>query len=304
MSTPTTTPPAEPELAGPSLPISLEGLGRPIKGPSAFGSDWRRFLQLTWALAITDFKLKFFGSVLGYFWQLMRPLMLFGILYFVFDVAFDVGDGVRFYPVSLLLGIVLYGFFTEATTGSVRSISMRENLVRKIEFPRLAVPMATVLTALFNVTLNLLTVGVFLVLSGGRPEWSWLLLPPIVAVLAIWASGIAMILSSFFVRYRDVEPIWDVVMQALFYAAPIIYTIDMVREKAGEDAVRAIAINPFTAVLLQARHDFLDHGAYPSAANALDSTALVLVPLAIVVATVALGLWVFVRQAPHIAEDL
>src|SRR3954469_14377184 len=113
--------------------------GNEIKGPSALGSDGRRLLRLTWTLAVTDFKLRFFGSVLGYLWQLMRPLLLFGVLYTVFSLFFDVGDDVRFYPIALLLGIVLFNFMAESTAGSVRSLVTRESLVRKIEFPRLAV---------------------------------------------------------------------------------------------------------------------------------------------------------------------
>ena len=147
---------------------AIEGLGPPIKGPTALGSDPRRLLRLTWALAVTDWRLRFFGSALGYLWSFVQPLMLFGVLYTVFSVLLNFSGDERFYPVALLLGIVLYSFLNEATGGAVRSLVNRENLVRKIEFPRLAVPMATVLTACFNLGLNLVPVTVFLSPAAGR----------------------------------------------------------------------------------------------------------------------------------------
>jgi ABC-2 type transport system permease protein len=284
-------------------PITTEGLGRPIRGPSALGSDLRRFRQLTWTLAVTDFRLRFFGSVLGYLWQLMRPLMLFGVLYVVFSQVFDLSGDVRYFPVALLLGIVLYGFFAEATSGSVRSLVDRENLVRKIEFPRLAVPLATVLTAIFNLGLNLIPVLIFLLAAGGRPHWSWLELIPLVAVMAVFATGIAMILSSLFVRYRDIEPIWDVVLQVMFYVSPIIYMLQTVTDKGGEGVTRAMLCNPFAAILQQARHAFIDPS-HISLTHAMNDDLLLLVPLAIVVGVFVIGYRIFDRQAPRIAENL
>src|SRR3954454_21227448 len=196
-------------------------VGEPIKGPTALGSSPERLLRLTWALAVTDFRLRFFGSALGYLWSLMQPLMLFGVLYTVFSVLLDFSGGERYYPVALLLGIVCFSFLGEATNGAVRSLVSRENLVRKIEFPRLAVPLATVLTACFNFGLNLIPVAVFLLASGGRPRWTWLELPLLLAVLGARPAAIAMLLSALFVRYRDIEPIWTVVLQVIFYITPI-----------------------------------------------------------------------------------
>jgi ABC-2 type transport system permease protein len=278
-------------------------LGRQIKGPSAVGTDWRRFWQLTWTLAITDFKLRFFGSVLGYLWQLMRPLMLFGVLYFVFSEFLNFGSDVRFYPVALLLGIVLYTFFAEATSQSVRSIVNRENLVRKIEFPRLAVPLATVITASFNLALNLVPVFVFLLASGGSVRWSWLELPFIIAGLTVFILGLSMVLSSLFVRYRDIEPIWDVILQILFYASPIFYTVQVLRDKGGEGIATAVMCTPFAAALQQARHALVDPS-HLSTAQILGSSAWLLVPLGIAVGTFLLGYAIFRRQAPRIAELL
>jgi ABC-2 type transport system permease protein len=277
--------------------------GRLVKGPSALGSDPRRLVTLMLALAVTDFKLRFFGSVLGYFWQLMRPLLLFGVLYTVFSLFFEVGDEVRFYPITLLLGIVLFNFMAEATTGSVRSLVARENLVRKIEFPRLAVPTSTVLTALFNLGLNLLPVFVFLLAAGGRPRWSWLELPFLVVLLVLFASGLAMLLSALFVRYRDIEPIWDVALQLLFYGSPVLYTLQMVSDRTSPAVAHLLAVNPFTSLMQQMRHAIIDPSNL-SAAQALGGQARVLVPLSLIAVLLALGYRVFNREAPRVAEDL
>jgi ABC-2 type transport system permease protein len=278
--------------------------GNQIKGPSALGSDWRRLFRLTYTLAVTDFKLRFFGSALGYLWQLMRPLMMFGILYTVFSVFLSFDGNVQYYSVGLLTGIVLFTFLADSTSGAVKSIVNRENLVRKIEFPRLAVPMAQVLQGLFNLVLNLLPVFIFYIASGGRPRWQWLLLPPIVLIFAVFASGLAMLLSALYVRARDVDPIWDVVMQAMFYATPIFYTLDVVREKTHGNAVPEILIsNPFAAILQQFRNAMLDTS-WETPARVYSSDWMLLVPIAIIAITVVLGSWVFARQAPLIAEEL
>ncbi|HEX8158905.1 MAG TPA: ABC transporter permease [Solirubrobacteraceae bacterium] len=278
--------------------------GTRVRGPTALGDDPRRLLRLTWTLATTDFKLRFFGSALGYLWQLMRPLMLFGILYVVFTQFLNFAGPERFYGVSLLLGIVLYNFFSEATGGAVKSILNREQLVRKIDFPRLAVPLSTVLQALFNLGLNMVPVLVFLIAQGGRPRLSWLALPVLVLVLATMGLGLAMLLSSLYVRYRDIEPIWDVVLQALFYATPILYTAEYVKGKAGETAVQLLlALNPFAAIVQESKHVLIDPS-HPSTTSFFGSTALVLLPLAMIVATFAIGYAVFAREAPRIAEDL
>src|SRR4051812_15143911 len=205
-------------------------LGNRIKGPSALGSDRRRFWHLTWTLAVTDWKLRFFGSALGYLWSVFRPLLLFGVLYGVFTAFFTL-DIVPFYPEALLLGIVLFSFFNEATKGCVNALVAREPLVRKIEFPRAAVPLSVVLGASFNLALNLLPVFVFLLIDGGQVRWTWLELIPLIALLAVFTTGVGMLLSALFVRYRDIEPIWDVVLQVMFYATPIFYPIELVLKK-------------------------------------------------------------------------
>lgn len=287
----------------PASPAAAAALPQPILGPSALGTDLRRLWVLAWTLAVTDFKLKFFGSVLGYLWQLMRPLLLFSVLYVVFSQVLDVTGGLPDYPVALLLGIVLFQFFTEATAASVRAVVYRENLIRKVEFPRMAIPLSTVLTSVFNLGLNLIPVLVFLFFAGGTPRLSWLEVPFILALLIALAFGLSMLLSALFIRFRDVEPIWDVTLQALFYATPILYSIQVVIDKAGITAARIMMLSPLAAVIQQARHALVSP-AYLSSGQIFSTALWFLVPVAITAATIVVGWIVFSRAAGRMAEDL
>ncbi len=279
--------------------MSVE-LGPAIPGPSALGGSPRRFVYLALTLAVTEFKLRFFGSALGYLWQLVRPLMLFGVLYLVFTQFVKVGGRVPFYPVVLLGNIVLFTFFQEGT-GAVGSVVDRESLVRKIHFPRMAIPVSVVLTAGFNLVLNLCVVMVFALASGVHPRWSWLQAPLLVALLAVLVLGLAMLLSALYVRYRDIKPIWEVVLQALFYATPVIYAVEAL---GVSDRIRElIMMNPIAAILEQFRHAVIDPGA-PTAAEAAGGTLHLLVPLGVLMAAFVVGYRVFDRAAPRIAEEL
>ena len=285
----------------PELPLSPKA--RRMRGPSAFGGTPRRFWNLTWMLAVTDFRMSYFGSVLGYLWSLMRPLLFFGVLYVVFSKVLRVGGNIRDYPVVLLLNIVLFSFFGEATGQSVASMVVREPLVRKMQFPRMVVPLATVLTSTINLLLNLGAVLVFLLVYGIRPMWTWLLFPLLLIPLILFAAGMAMLLSSLYVRYRDVAPIWTVVSQLLFYGTPIIYTIEKVQEQSLS-AAHLVMLNPLACILQTARKWVIDPHV-ESAVTAVGGPARFLLgPVLIFLVVIVVGLWVFNRQAPHIAEEL
>jgi ABC-2 type transport system permease protein len=303
MSAPT----AEP--ASLTTPLTPEQLGHRIKGPSALGANPKRLWHLTWALAKTEFKLAFFGSVLGYLWQLMRPLLLFGVIYVVISSAFNNKfSATPFYPVSLLLGIVLFTFYSESSGGAVASLVNRENLVRKIEFPRLAVPLATVITALFNVTLNMIPVIAFLLAAGAPVRLSWLELPLLIAMLASFTAGLGMILSVGYVRYRDVRPIWEVVLQMTFYASGIFFPISSVDHSykvlgLHVNLAHVLMANPFVTILVQAKHALIGPS-YLTATSAIGGGAMILIPIGIWLAVIVGGFVIFDRQAPRVAEQL
>lgn len=299
-------------MSSQSSAYSHSDLGRPIRGPRALTDDWSRFWHLTYNIARNEFKLKFYGSVLGYLWQVIRPLLLFGVLYIFFVVVGKVGKGPNpgehQYGVQLLGSIILFTFFSEATVGAVRSVVDRESLVRKIQFPRLAIPLSVTLLAFFNLVLNLIVVFIFALISGISPMWSWFELPFILAVLVVFSAGIAMLLSAMYVNFRDVQPIWDVASQVIFYASPLIIPLEEVQSKLSDGGFRHVLyhiylLNPLVAIFQQFRHAIVNHAAV-SAQAALGGWVQLLVPMGIVVAVFVIGFVVFNRSAPHIAENL
>jgi len=294
--------------SGYSLP-PVEHLGTPIRGPRALDDSWSRFWHLSYNIARSEFKLKFFGSALGYLWQVVRPLLLFGVLYVFFVEIFHVdrakGAASHFYGAQLLGSIVLFTCFGEATSTAVRSVVDRENLVRKIQFPRLAIPISVVLLALFNLALNLVVVMIFAVVAGVQPMLSWLELPLIVLMLTVLTTGVSMLLSALYVRFRDISPIWEVLSQILFYSSPVIIPAETVREKLGAGSLlyHIYTLNPLVAIFQQFRHAMINHATL-SAGQIMGSWAALLEPMALVAAIIVIGFWYFNREAPHIAEDL
>lgn len=270
-----------------------------VPGPSALGGGWRRFLDLLFLIAVNDFKKTYFGTALGYIWSLARPLMLFAVLLFVFTRIFRIGSEVAFYPVLLLFNIVMISFVQEATQGSVASVVNQESVVRKTHFPRLVIPLAVVMTSLFNFGTNLIAVLIFIVAFGVVLTWTWLLFPLIVLSLFVFTMAVSMLLSALYVRYRDVGIIWSVMVTVLFYATPVLYPID----KVPPEYIDWLLINPLTPIFEQARHWVID----PSAPGAVAAAGSVwkLLPAAFIYLTVCVaGVWVFRREAPRIAEEL
>src|SRR5262245_18082608 len=191
---------------------------RDVTGPSALGGGWRRLLDLVLLMSVTEFKRTYFGTALGYLWSIARPLMLFGVLLVVFTHVFRLGSAVPNYPVLLLFNIVVFGFFQEATMSAVTSVVSHEGIVRKTPFPRLAIPRSVVGTSLFSLGLNRVVVFVFILAFGIAPSWTWLPLPVVVGGMFVITSGVAMIVSSMYPRFRDMSIIWAVASTALFYA--------------------------------------------------------------------------------------
>lgn len=287
--------------AVPTPPAAVEPARR-VTGPAAVSRDWRRFGHLALTLALMDWKLRFFGSALGYFWSLLRPLMLFGILYFVFSRVLRVGGDVPDYPLQLLIGVLLFTYFSEVTGGAVTSLVDEETLVRKVSFPRMVIPVSVALTASFNLALNLVTIGAFVVLGGVEPRQSWIFVPIPLLLLVVLATGVALLLSALYVPFRDIKPIWEVLLQALFYVTPVFYPVQLLLSY-NRDIAHAVMSNPLAALVQETRHLILGDAA-PSAGAAIGSEPRLLIPAAILVIVSALGFWVFHRMAPRLAEGL
>jgi ABC-2 type transport system permease protein len=276
---------------------------REIQGPSALGGGWRRFWDLTWLIAINRFKVSYAGTAIGYVWSLVRPLLLFAVLLFVFTKVIPLGGKIDHYPVLLLFGIMLFSFFSEATQGAVVSVVQEEGVVRRTQFPRLAIPLATVLASVFNLAVSLVAVFIFILAFDVGPYWSWLLLPVLLLPLFVFTCAIAAILSALNVRYRDTAVIWSVGAQALFYATPILYTLSDPSRPSFEKYRWVILLNPLTPIFVQARTWIIDPSA-PSAVSTAGGVPQLLPAAAIFVAICVASVWIFQREAPRMAEEL
>ncbi len=287
-------------LAGEQAREAAAGRAHPITGPRAVGVPVARFAALVWTIAVSEFKLRFYGSALGYLWQLMRPLLLFGVLYLFFTQILRFQD-VEYYPVVLLQGIVIFTFLAEATTGSVTSLVDHEILVRKIQFPRLAIPFAVVLTALFNLLVNYVVVFAFLLIQGGTPQWTWLYeFPLLICILVVLVTAMSTLLAALYVRFRDVRPIWEVLLQTIYFISLVLIPIEAV---SNETLRKLLMMSPFACIVQQLRHAVISPSA-PSVLDVLGNPALLAVPAAIMAILVAVSFTVFDRMAPRIAEEL
>jgi ABC-2 type transport system permease protein len=264
---------------------------------------YRYSLILLRQMVITDFKLRYQGSALGYVWSLLRPLLLFVILYIVFGKFLRIGDGVPHYPVYLLTGIVLWSFFAEITNNGVAAIVNRGDLIRKLNFPKFVIILSTAFSALINLGLNLIVIGFFLYISKVDIGWSALIWSPLL-ILEIFVFGIslAFILSALFVRLRDVNYIWEVLMQAMFYATPIIYPITLVSERWPEVA-KLLLLNPVAQAIQDVRYVAIT----PTTQTLTDLTSniwLALSPFVLVATLAAVAVVFFKKRSPTFAEEV
>jgi ABC-2 type transport system permease protein len=251
-------------------------------------------------LVRTDFKLRYQGSVLGYAWSLLRPMFMFLILYLVFAVIFKVGKDIPNYPIYLLLGIVLWNFFQEVTSQSLGSIVGRGDLIRKIRIPRWMIVLSASIGALINLSLNLLVVLVFVFISGMDLLATSLLLPLFIFEIYVFAVGIGLLLSALFVKYRDISYIWDVFIQAGFYATPILYPIALITNAIVQ---KLIFLNPMAQAIQGARNVFVTTEAI-TINDVWENQWSFLMPLAIVCITLLIGILYFRSQAKDFAENL
>ncbi len=229
----------------------------PDMGQLGRSAELRRIGTLTWTLAITDWRLRFYGSVLGILWTLVKPFAFFGVIYVVFTQIASLDTNVEYYAPYILFAMVLFNFFGEVTGMSVQAFPFRENLLRKMHFPPLVIPLSIAVTALLNLGMTLVAVVIFALISGVTPTWTWLEFPFLIILLTTLALGIGMSLSTLYVRFRDIQPIWDVVGQILFYMSAVLYVATSVPGKYFQ----AFLCNPLAAINTEMRHVLLDHSA-------------------------------------------
>ncbi len=287
-------------VAAPTTAAEPEPELRDVPGPSALGGGVRRSAELLQIIAVNSFKQTYFGTVLGYVWSLARPLLLFAVLVTVFTKVFHIAQ-VPHYPVFLLMNIVIFGFFQEATMIAVGSVVAQESIVRKTQFPRLVIPLAVVLTAMFNLGLNLVVVFAFMLGFGVPPRLTWLLFPLLMVPLVMITVAASMILSSLYPRFRDVAIIWSVFATALFYVTPVLYGVDSL--SAHHTLKRLILANPLAPIFELARKWVIQPDAPGPLQAAGGWAGLIPCVLVFVVLCIA-AVWIFNREAPRIAEQL
>jgi ABC-2 type transport system permease protein len=204
-------------------------------------------------LVATEFKLRYQGSALGYLWSLFRPLFLFGILLVVFGFILKIRSSIEHYPIYLLLGIVLWSFFAEATNNGLQSIVGRGDLIRKINFPKYIIVISGTISALINLGISMVVVAIFMIASGVELRPVALLFPVIILELYLFALAVAFFLAALYVKYRDITYIWELGLQAAFYATPILYPLSFVTDKSLLLA-KLMLLNPMAQIVQDARY--------------------------------------------------
>ena len=253
-------------------------------------------------LTKTDFRLRYQGSVLGYLWALLRPLMMFAILYVVFAKLLRFGGDIPHYPVYLLTGTTMWSFFTECTSQGIQAMVNRGDLIRKISFPKYIVVVSATLTAVINMLINLVVVIIFALINGVEPNWTWLLVPLSLIELYTLALGISFLLGAINVKYRDITSIWDVCIQALFYAVPIIYPITMVAS-TSTIAAKIILLNPIAQAIQDIRHNLITHETITTW-NFVDNAWLQILPIILIAFILALAVVYFRKKSKYFAENV
>ena len=255
-------------------------------------------------LTKTDFKLRYQGSALGYLWALLRPLMMFAILYIVFAKLLKFGGDIPHYPVYLLVGTTFWSFFTECTSQGIQAIVNRGDLIRKVCFPKYIVVVSSTLTAVINVLINLIVIAVFALIDGITPTWTWFLVPVLLFELHCFSLGIAFLLGAINVKYRDITSIWDVCIQALFYAVPIIYPIAMVATSSVA-AAKVILLNPIAQVIQDLRYCIVTKETITTWSFVGEEHFIwKFVPIILVIFMLSLGSWYFRKKSKKFAEEI
>ncbi len=262
--------------------------------------ELRRFWQLTLTMAITDFKLRYYGNALGYFWTLAKPLLLFGVIYVAFTEILTIGDATPLYAPYLITALVLFNYFQETVGQSVTSMVNYEPLIRKVPVPPLAIPLSIALRSFFNLCLNMVAVIFFLAISGVEIQQDWIQFPFLLGALLIFSTAVGSLFANLYVPFRDMGPISEVVLQLLFWGTPIIYTIQDVPSQGLRDI---LMLNPLAVIMTQMRHTLIDPNA-PSAIGAIGGAEKLVFPALILVFTVVASIALHRRVAPQLAEQL
>lgn len=249
-----------------------------------------KYRNLIWVLAWVDFKQRYKNSVLGYFWSLLEPLLMFAILYLVFSNLMTVH--VEHYQLFLLQGIIMWSFFTRSTTASLMAIAGKPQLIKKVYFPRDILVISACITALLMSIFELVVFSVFLLFFHIPLSLNILFLPVVIFLFFLMAVGTALMLSALNVFFRDIQYIWALILQVGFFATPVIYPLSIFPQYL----LKILSYNPLAQVIFVAR-DVTLYSRGPNAASFM---------FVIFIAVVLLGIGyaVFSRFEPRFAEEL
>jgi len=252
----------------------------------------KNYLYLMSVMAITDFKIKYDNSALGYLWSLLKPLLMFGTLYLVFSVF--VRWDVENYKLYLLLGIIVWNFLAEVTLNSMVLLEAKAPILKKIYFPRWIIVIASSLTSLLTLLLNIIVFFIFFVLSGASfQNTTWLLVIYLIEFYVL-VVGLALFLCALFPKFRDIHHIWEVFVQLGFWATPIIYPISIVPEKYHI----LIFLNPAARIIQGCRQALIG----PAGEFLVFTNHIIIVSIA--VCSFVIGLGMFNKLSRSFAEDL
>ena len=255
-------------------------------------------------LVITDFKLRYQGSVMGYLWALLRPLFLFVILYIVFVYFLRIGRGVENWPAALLFGIVMWNFFAEITKQGLKSVVGSGGIIRKINFPKYIIPFSTSISAVINLAINMVLVAIVMLINNVELTWSALEIPLYLLEIYIFGMGIAFLLGTIYVKYRDISYIWDIIMQGLFYGSAIMFPMTRVIKELGSDFIpQILLLNPAAGAINGARIASATP-TLPSLYDLNGSIVVAVAPHIIALATFIIGAMYFKKMSPKFAEDV
>lgn len=251
----------------------------------------------------TDFKLRYQGSLIGHLWSILKPMMLFTIMYLVFIKFLRIDDRSPNAAVGTLFALVNWNFFAEATNMGMLSVVSRGDLLRKMSFPKEIIVLSSVSGAAINYGINLIVVLIFSMISGIMPNPNFLVLLPLFLEIVLLATGIAFILSSLFVKYRDIGPIWEVIMQAGMYGTPIIYSLSYILDRGQASIAKYMMLNPMAQIVQDIRHFIVFQG-NPRGWDLIGNKVIALIPYLLPVVIFALGLFIFKKNAKRFAEIL
>ena len=253
-------------------------------------------------LVKTDFKIRYQNSFLGYLWTLLRPLFLFAILYLVFVKILHAGKGIPHFGVYLLLGIVIWNYFVEVTTNSLGSIVNKGDMMRKVNFPRYVIVLAASVSALINLFFNLIVVVIFMLIVRTEVSATVIFFPLLILELFTFSLAVGFLLSALYVKFRDIGFIWEVLVQAAFFAIPIMYAYSFITDKSLALG-KLFMCNPITQLMQEARYMLITPQT-DTIHSIFKSQWAVLIPVAIVLTTALIAVIYFKKQSPHFAEDV